>query len=168
MHPDYKKSSRMQRPNENTGVYTLNAFACCCCCCWFHLNGYRGSADQTHAALIIMCVCCVSVCIHARPFCSHYAGNPITTQSSKGGDVDECRGAHTWHRQTAERTLFLSWPFFALIFDYFLEHPGKENIQLDLRAFLGISFVGLRKGDVRVNGVNCYIQSHWWIKILKI
>jgi hypothetical protein len=93
MHPDYKKSSRMQRPNENTGVHTQ----CFCLLlhCWFHLNGYRGSADQTHAALIIMCVCCVSVCIHARPFCSHYAGNPITTQSSKGGDDDECRGAHT-------------------------------------------------------------------------
>lgn len=80
----------MQRPNENTSVHT-QCFRSLLLCCWFQLNGYRGSADQTHAALIIMCVCCVSVCIHARPFCSHYAGNPITTQSSKGGDVDECR-----------------------------------------------------------------------------
>jgi hypothetical protein len=30
---------------------------------------------------------------------------------------------------------------FLLSFLFILEHPGKENIQLDFRAFLGISFL---------------------------
>jgi hypothetical protein len=68
------------------------------------------------------------------------------------------RRSYVTQANSRERTLFLSWPFFALIL-FILEHPGKENIQLDLLAFLGISFVGLRKGDVRVNGENCYTYT---------
>jgi hypothetical protein len=144
------KSHRACRGQMKTPACTLNAFACCCCC-WFHLNGYRGSADQTHAALIIMCVCAVYLYVFMHAL--SVATMPETQSQPSHLKEETSTSAAALIRDTGKqqsRPCFYRGPFL-LSFLLILEHPGKENIQLDLQALAcaGISYVGLPKGDVR-------------------
>jgi hypothetical protein len=132
---DYKKSS--------CGEMKIQHCFCCFYCCRFQVNGYRGSADQTHAALIIMCVCTYVRAqeIYKRPSCSHCAGNPITNLESKGAERPPLiiRDIHTGN------------PLFVAPFCLFWARVGPRNIQLGSSHAL-VSFVNCGRSVLSLFG----------------